>query len=188
MDRPEQIETLPLQKVNPDTNLMVRDVATVQTGTAPGQIDRSSMQRYLSIIANVEGEDLGRAARRIRQAIADAGDPPRGVRVLVRGQVAPMTEMFQSLVVGLALSVVVILILLDRLLPVAALGLISIGAVPGVVCGVAMILLADRHDAEHRVVHGLDHVRRRLGLQLGDADDVHGRLLAVGHDARSRPP
>ena len=36
MDRPERIATLPLLKVGPDTNLMVRDVATVQTGSAPG--------------------------------------------------------------------------------------------------------------------------------------------------------
>ena len=43
---------------------MVRDVAKVQTGVAPGEIDRSTMQRYLSITANVEGEDLGRASRR----------------------------------------------------------------------------------------------------------------------------
>ena len=89
------METLPLQKVSPDSNLMVRDVATVQTGAAPGQIDRSAMQRYLSITANVEGEDLGRATGRIAKAIAAAGEPPRGVRVMVRGQVAPMTEMFQ---------------------------------------------------------------------------------------------
>ena len=141
MNRPQQVETLPLQKVNPDTNLMVRDVATVQTGTAPGEIDRSAMQRYLSIMANVEGEDLGRATARIRQAIADAGEPPRGVRVSVRGQVAPMTEMFQSLTVGLALSVVVILVLLTGYFQSFRLGLISIGAVPGVVCGVAIILL-----------------------------------------------
>ncbi len=46
MNRPQQVETLPLQRVNPDTNLMVRDVAKVQTGAAPGEIDRSSMQRY----------------------------------------------------------------------------------------------------------------------------------------------
>ena len=76
---------------------MVRDVATVQPGTTPGQIDRSSMQRYLSIVANVEGDDLGRAARRRHQALAAAGPPPRGVRVQVRGQVAPMEEMFRSL-------------------------------------------------------------------------------------------
>ena len=30
MNRPQQVETLPLQRVNPDTNLMVRDVATVR--------------------------------------------------------------------------------------------------------------------------------------------------------------
>ena len=84
-------------KVNPDTNLMIRDVAKVRSGTAPGEVDRTSMQRYLSVIANVEGEDLGRASHRIEQAIADAGAPPRGVRVMIRGQVAPMKEMFQAL-------------------------------------------------------------------------------------------
>ena len=85
MDHPEQIQTLPLQKVSMDMNLMIRDVAKVQRGTAPGQVDRSSMQRYLSIIANVEGEDLGRACaphragdcRRRRAAARRARDGPR---------------------------------------------------------------------------------------------------------------
>jgi multidrug efflux pump subunit AcrB len=141
MNRPEQMETLPLKQVGFNTNLLVRDVATVETGQAPGEIDRSSMQRYLSITANVEGEDLGRASARIAKAISDAGQPPRGVRVSVRGQVAPMTEMFQSLAVGLALAVVVILVMLTGYFQSLRLGLVSIGAVPGVVCGVAMILL-----------------------------------------------
>jgi len=141
MNRPQQVETLPLQRVNPDTNLMVRDVAKVQTGTASGEIDRSSMQRYLSITANIEGDDLGRATARIRKAIDDAGNPPRGVRVSVRGQVTPMNQMFDSLTVGLALSVIVILVLLTGFFQSFRLGLISIGAVPGVVCGVAVILV-----------------------------------------------
>jgi multidrug efflux pump subunit AcrB len=141
MDEAEQIETLPLLKVSDGNNLMVRDVATVQTGSSPGQIDRSSMQRYLSITANVEGEDLGRATARIHRAIADAGDPPRGVRVEVRGQVTPMTEMFQSLARGLTLSVVVILVLLTGYFQSWRLAVISIGSVPGVICGVAVILL-----------------------------------------------
>ena len=76
MNRPQQVETLPLRRVNPDTNLMVRDVATVRPGTTPGEIDRSAMQRYLSITANIEGSDLGRATDRIEQAIAAAGEPP----------------------------------------------------------------------------------------------------------------
>ena len=52
-----------------------------------------------------------------------------------------MTQMFDSLTVGLALSVVVILILLTGFFQSSRLGLISIGAVPGVICGVAIMLL-----------------------------------------------
>jgi multidrug efflux pump subunit AcrB len=142
MDRPQQVETLPLEKVTSESNLMVRDVATVRPGTTAGEIDRSAMQRYLSITANIEGDDLGRATGNITRAIADAGEPPRGVRVSVRGQVAPMREMFRSLTVGLTLSVVVILVLLTGYFQSFRLGLISIGGVPGVICGVAIILLA----------------------------------------------
>ena len=120
---------------------MVRDVAAIESGEVFGEIDRSAMQRYLSITANVEGEDLGRASVQIAQAIAAAGEPPRGVQVAVRGQVAPMTEMFRSLAVGLAMSVVVILVMLTAYFQSFKLGLVSIGAVPGVVCGVAIILL-----------------------------------------------
>ena len=97
MNSPAQLETISLAKVNPDLNLMIRDVAEVGQGTMPGENDRTAGQRYVSITANVEGEDLGRAARQIEQAIADAGEAPRGVRVLTRGQVAPMNEMFTSL-------------------------------------------------------------------------------------------
>jgi multidrug efflux pump subunit AcrB len=142
MNRPEQVETLPLQQASPDANLLIRDVAKVSLGTSPSQVDRLSMQRYLSVIANVEGEDLGSASAQITEAIADAGDPPRGVRVLIRGQITPMTEMFQSLALGLAVAVGVILVMLTAYFQSFRMGLVSIGGVPGVVCGVAIILLA----------------------------------------------
>jgi multidrug efflux pump subunit AcrB len=140
MSRPEHIENVTLDQVARNSNLMLRDLASVRRGTSPGEIDRSSMQRYLSVVANVEGEDLGRAAGRIERAIANAGQPPRGVRVQIRGQVVPMEEMFQSLSAGLALSVVVTLVLLTGYFQSFRLGLVSIGAVPGVICGVAAVL------------------------------------------------
>ena len=142
MDHPDQIENLPLVKAGYNNNLMVRDVARVHSATVPGEVDRLSMQRYLSIIANVEGEDLGRAAQRIERAIAAAGDPPRGVRLLTLGQIAPMHEMFQTLALGLGVAVVVVLVLLTAYFQSLRMGLASIGGVPGVVCGVAIILLA----------------------------------------------
>ena len=141
MNRPQEVENLPLFKANADSNLMIRDVATVQPDTTPGEIDRSAMQRYLSITANLQGDDLGGAAESINEAIAHAGKPPRGVSVSVRGQVAPMTEMFRSLAIGLALSVVVILVLLTGYFQSFRIALVSIGGVPGVVLGVAAILL-----------------------------------------------
>ena len=140
MTRAAEVETLPIEQVSSRTNLMVRDVATVRQSTMPGEYDRAASQRFLSVTANVEGEDMGRASRQVEQAIAAAGKPPRGVRVMVLGQLAPMVEMFEALGVGLAVAVFVILVLLTAYFQSPRIALVSVGAVPGVLSGVATIL------------------------------------------------
>ena len=140
MEKPEDIEILPLETVNPLVNLMIRDVATVRQGVRAGEIDRDMSQRYLTLTANVEGEDMGRASRQVAQAIAAAGEPPRGVRVETLGQLPPMNEMFAALGTGLAVAVFVIFVLLTAYFQSPRLALISIGAVPGVLAGIAIIL------------------------------------------------
>jgi len=140
MDSPAQIETVPLEAVTPGVNLMVQDVARTGRGYVPGEYDRTSMQRYLSVTANVEGEDLGRAARQISHALERAGQPPRGVHVSSRGQIAPMDEMFHSLAVGLGAAVVVILVMLTGYFQSLRLAIASLGAVPGVLSGVVLLL------------------------------------------------
>ena len=112
MVKAEDVGTLPIATVNPLVNLMVRDVATVRRGVRPGEYDRDMSQRYLTLTANVEGEDMGRASRQVAQAIAAAGKPPEGVRVEPIGQLPPMIEMFKTLGIGLAVAVFVILLLL----------------------------------------------------------------------------
>ena len=140
MTKASDLETLPLQSVNPLVNLMIRDVATVRQSVRPGEYDRSMSQRYLTLTANVEGEDMGRASRQVAQAIEAAGEPPRGVRVIPMGQLPPMDEMFQSLGIGLGVAVFVILVLLTAYFQSMRMALISIGAVPGVLAGIATIL------------------------------------------------
>jgi multidrug efflux pump subunit AcrB len=140
MEKPEDIETLPVQSVNPLVNLMIRDVAMVRRGVRPGEIDRDMSQRYLTITANVEHEDMGRASRQVAEALKSAGEPPRGVRVETMGQLPPMNEMFESLSIGLAVAVFVIFVLLTAYFQSPRLALISIGAVPGVLAGIATIL------------------------------------------------
>ncbi len=136
----EAIETLPIGQVNPLVNLMIRDVATVKQSVRPGEYDRSMSQRYLTLTANVEGEDMGRASRQVAQAIQAAGDPPRGVRVEPMGQFPPMLAMFEALGTGLGVAVFVILILLTAYFQSPRLAFISIGAVPGVLAGITLML------------------------------------------------
>jgi hypothetical protein len=119
---------------------MVRDVATVQAGVRYGELDRNMSQRYLTLTANVEGEDMGRASGHVKTAIAAAGAAPRGVRVELMGQLPPMIQMFSSLTAGLVIAVFVILILLTAYFQSPRTALISIGAVPGVLAGIATIL------------------------------------------------
>ena len=143
MEKPEDIEELPLESVNPLVPLMVRDVlkdGRVHTSARPGEYDRDMSQRYLTVVANVEGEDMGRAADQVRQAVRDAGEPPRGVRVDELGSLPSMTKMFESLGIGLGVAVLVILILLTAYFQSPRLALISIGAVPGVLAGIVTAL------------------------------------------------
>jgi multidrug efflux pump subunit AcrB len=119
---------------------MIRDVAVVRRGLRPGQLDRSTSQRYLSLTANVEGEDMGRASVQVQQAIDAAGTPPRGVRVEPRGQLPPMIEMFRSLGIGMVVAVFVIFVLLTAYFQSLRLSLIAVSAVPGVLAGIATML------------------------------------------------
>jgi multidrug efflux pump subunit AcrB len=140
MNRTEDVGTLPLESVNPLVNLMIRDVATVHEGVRPGEVDRDMSQRYVTLMANVEGEDMGRAAAQVQDIIDSVGKPPTGVRDELMGQMPPMLEMFKALGVGLGVAVFVIFVLLTAYFQSMRLALISIGAVPGVLAGIATIL------------------------------------------------
>jgi multidrug efflux pump subunit AcrB len=142
MEKSEDVEILPLESVNPLVNLMVRDVATVKKGIRPGELDRDMSQRYLTLTANVEGEDMGRASAQVAKAIDAAGKPPSGVRVETMGQLPPMKAMFQALGIGLAVAVFVIFVLLTAYFESPRLALVAVGAVPGVLAGIATMLFA----------------------------------------------
>jgi multidrug efflux pump subunit AcrB len=141
----------------------------------PGEYDRTSMHRYLSVTANVEGEDLGRAARQIEQALHRAGAPPRGVSVVSRGQVAPMNEMFRSLALGLGLAVAVIAVLLTGYFQSFRLALVSVGAVPGVLSGVVLMLYLTGTTL---------NIESFMGAIMGIGVSVSNSVLLVAFTAR----
>jgi multidrug efflux pump subunit AcrB len=123
---------------------LIRDVARVMRGEMIGEVDRYNMRRYLSLTANIEGEDLGRVIDRLDAAIKRAGEPPRGTEVELRGQVGPMQDMISSLERGLLVAVVVILIMLTAYFQEARLALAAVASVPAVLCGVVVALSLTR--------------------------------------------
>ena len=140
----------------------------------PGEVDRYNMRRYLSLTANVEGQDLGRVIDRLDAAIVRAGQPPTGTEVELRGQVRPMREMFQSLEIGLGVAVLVILIMLTAYFQAPGWPSTAVASVPAVLCGVVLALCGHANHTQHRVVHGGDHGRRRGGLERDHARQLRG--------------
>jgi multidrug efflux pump subunit AcrB len=138
------VELLQIGSGRDGSALRVRDVGTVRRGKMPGEYDRYNMRRVVSLTANVEGEDLGRVAGRIDQALKAAGETPRGATVEVRGQVTPMQEMFRGLALGLALAVAVIFLLLTAYFQSPRLALLVVLTAPAVIAGVAAALAVTR--------------------------------------------
>jgi multidrug efflux pump subunit AcrB len=123
---------------------LLGDVASIENGSVVGEYDRFNGQRMITLSANVVGEDLGRAASDIDRAIADAGAPPRGATVTVRGQIAPMRQTLTSVAIGLAVAIVVIFLLLAATFQSLRLALTVMSTVPAVLAGVVLVLLITR--------------------------------------------
>jgi len=121
--------------------VLLRSIGTVKDGTAVAEYDRYNMQRLSTLTANYSGSDLGTVATKITKAIADAGAPPPKVKVDVRGQIAPMKQLFDGLRSGLLMAVVVILLLLAANFQSVRLALVVISTVPAVVCGIIVALV-----------------------------------------------
>lgn len=120
---------------------LVADLAKVEFGTVPGEVDRYNMQRVVSLTANIHGKPLGQAMEEVRGAIRRAGAPPRGVVVTNRGQGPEFEETLSGLTRGLLLTVVVIFLLLAANFQSFRLSIAVVSTVPAVICGVLFMLL-----------------------------------------------
>lgn len=140
MKSAKQVGLVPIKNTQ-NGRIMVQDIASIKEGKMPGEYDRYNMKRLVSFMANIEGEDLGRVSRKVRRAISDAGEAPRGITVDVRGQIEPMEKMFEGLLVGLGMAIVAIFLLLAAYFQSLRLALIVMAVAPAVVAGVAIALL-----------------------------------------------
>ena len=77
-------------------------------------------------------------------ALRRAGEPPRGVKVEVRGQIPPLRDMLSGLGIGLGLAIVVIFLLLSANFQSLRLSLVTVSTAPAVIAGVVVMLYLTR--------------------------------------------
>jgi multidrug efflux pump subunit AcrB len=135
----EDILSVPVMQ-NGAPRPLLGDVATVTEDTSVGEYTRYNQQRMITITANVFGQDLGSASKEVSAALERVGDPPAGVTVSVRGQLAPMRDTLDGLQAGLAFAILAIFLLLAAYFQSLRIAFVVIGTIPAVLAGVTIAL------------------------------------------------
>src|SRR5271165_3493570 len=165
MQSVESVGNVPLVQ---DTRLT--DIATLKLGTMPGLIERYNGQHVVSLTANIHGLSLGKAADKLNQALAQTGSPPKGVSVVLRGEIPPLEQTLSGLRIGLLLAVLVIFLLLAANFQSVRLALAVVLTIPAVLCGVLLMLL---------VTHTTLNVQSFMGAIMAIGIAVANSILLV---------
>ncbi|MDB5111378.1 MAG: efflux transporter permease subunit [Mucilaginibacter sp.] len=138
MKKLSDIAAIPLLKGQQTPTL--GDVATLKISTMVEQYDRKGAVRFLSIGANINQVDLGRASKAVDKVIKDAGQPPVGIKVEKRGLTSLLDETMSSLQSGLLITIIVLLLMLAANYQSFKLAFVVVTTIPSVLAG-SMILL-----------------------------------------------
>ncbi|MEO8772600.1 MAG: efflux RND transporter permease subunit [Ferruginibacter sp.] len=138
MNNTSQIEAVPVASAEGNVHLL-SEVASLKQTTTPGEYDRLNQQRYITITANVQGEDLGSAFKKVNDVINKTA-LPKGSKILLRGQPELLQDTLSSLQFGLLIAIVVIFLLMAVFFQSFRIAATTVSVVPAVVAGSLLIL------------------------------------------------
>ncbi|ODS88289.1 MAG: acriflavin resistance protein [Chryseobacterium sp. SCN 40-13] len=138
MQSEERLRSLPLKAGS--LRPVLEDVATISRTTAPAQVNRKGPNRYVTVVANVYGKDLGTASQAVKQAITDAGEPPRGTTVWTEGTLQLLDDTLSSLLAGLGVAIIVIFLMLAAYYQSFKVPLVILSVLPAVIAGSLTLL------------------------------------------------
>ncbi|AXY74152.1 efflux RND transporter permease subunit [Paraflavitalea soli] len=139
MNNTTQLEMIPVASGNGSSHLL-NEVASWKRISIPGEYDRLNQQRYITITANVQGQDLGSAFKKVNALISQA-PVPKGAKVLLRGQPGLLKDTLYSLQFGLLVAIVVIFLLMTVFFQSFRVSLIILSVIPAVIAGSLLFLL-----------------------------------------------
>jgi multidrug efflux pump subunit AcrB len=117
------------------------DVATLKISTMVEEYDRKGAVRFLSIGANINQADLGKASKAVDKVLKDIGNPPVGTKVEKRGLTSLLDETMSSLQTGLLITVIVLLLMLAANYQSFKLAFVVVTTIPSVLAGSMIVLL-----------------------------------------------
>jgi multidrug efflux pump subunit AcrB len=134
------LSTLPLMR-DGQSQPQLDQIAKLEYGTMPEMIERLSGQRIVSVTANLHGMPLGKAQNRIAALLKNLPAAPKGSTIAIRGQIPALEETISGLRTGLLLAIAAIFLLLMANFQSLRLPLAILSTIPGVLCGVVLMLL-----------------------------------------------
>ena len=133
------IEEIPLLRNT--TRPVLSDVATVTQATTYGENDNLGAMPILTVTANLNNADLGKASGEVQKAIDDLGELPRGLNVELIGLSSTLKDTLDSLQSGLLIAIVVIFLMLAANFQSFKVSAIVLGTVPAVLFGSLALLM-----------------------------------------------
>lgn len=187
---PEDVAGITLQSSNVDpttgrpASIPLGQVASITAGVGPQQIERSSLERQVSISAGVlPGHAMGDVATAARATIDSVGLPP-GYRTVFKGDVQNLEETKGYVLEAFVLAVVFIYLILASLFGSFLQPLAIMLALPMSFIGVALVLLLTGGNLNIFTMIGIIML---MGLVTKNGIlliDFTNQQRAAGHDIR----
>jgi len=120
--------------------ILLKDLVSIERKTGPEQITHFNLQPTIDVLANVQGNDLGRVARAIEERLA-AVPLPKGVQLSLLGEVNSMRQALASFAMTLPVATLLVYLVMIGLFRSFLDPLIILCAVPLGFIGVIWMLL-----------------------------------------------
>ncbi|HWZ43407.1 MAG TPA: efflux RND transporter permease subunit [Candidatus Saccharimonadales bacterium] len=145
MDSLQALMNTPVASPRAPGEQVLANLATIKPGVTPTVVSHYNIQPVMDVYASVQGRDLGGVARDTRRIVDEFRRKlPRGVQIVVRGQVETMASSFLGLGIGLVLSIVLVYLLIVINFQSWLDPFIIISALPGALAGIVWMLLLTR--------------------------------------------
>jgi multidrug efflux pump subunit AcrB len=135
----QDIGETPIQPNSPRP--VLSEVASLKMDTVYGENDNIGAMPVLSVTANLNKMDLGKASTDVQKAIASLGKLPRGLAIEVKGLSEVLTDTLNSLQTGLLTAIVVIFLMLAANFQSFKVSLVTLCTVPAVLLGSLALLM-----------------------------------------------